>query len=127
MISASESALALEKISAGKFGFTHSYIFKTGSTEIERFPNGRLSFEIHKPSLTDAFAIAFVNADAKRSIEIRNVISQPVTLYSDYWPDAPYAVRVEVSSCGDAVTRIVTLDDKENVVAVDCMPRSGKK
>lgn len=125
-LTAAESSLQVSKLPAGTFGFVHPMFFQYNDAGINRVPIGRLSFEVHKLSSTEIYAVSFVNADAKRKLELSGTVQEPTTLYSDRWPDAPYAVRVLASSCGTSEPRIVTLDDGTNVVAVECTPKFSK-
>lgn len=119
--SAAESGLNIDLIPPGSFGFAHPSLFRYGDFKVDRFPTGRLYFEIHKLAPKQVYAIAFVNADTQRQINLDSKLKAPVTLYSDMWPDAPYAVRVDTASCrGDM--RIVSLDDGGSLIAVDCAP-----
>ena len=120
-ISAAESGLKIDLIPPGSFGFSHSSLFRFADFEVDRIPNGRLSFEIHRLTPKEVYAVVFVNADTQRQIQLDTQLKTPATLYSDMWLDAPYAVRVDIASCRGA-SRIVQLDDGSNVIAVDCAP-----
>lgn len=125
VLSAAESALPVQKIPPRTFGFAHSLLFRNSNFEVDRVPNGRLSFEVHKVETDETYVIAFVNADSRRMIELNNQHVGSATLYSDFWADAPYAVRIALGACkGDY--RIVTLDDGSKLVAVDCNPMESK-
>jgi len=90
--------------------------------KVDRFPIGRMYFEIHKLAPKQVYAVAFVNADTQRQIQLDNQLKVPATLYSDMWPDAPYAVRVDIVSCRGDNPRTVQLDDGDILAAVDCVP-----
>jgi len=93
--------------------------------EVDRFPNGRLSFEIHKIAAEEVYAVVFVNADTQRKLQLDSRLKEPATVYSDIWKDAPYAVRIIVSSC-EGESRAVMLDDEKMIKAVDCRPATRK-
>ena len=120
-ISAAESGLKIDLIPPGSFGFSYPSLFQFADFEVDRIPNGRLSFEIHKLTPKEVYAVVFVNADTQRQIQLDTQLKTPATLYSDMWLDAPYAVRVDIASCRGA-HRIVQLNDGSNVIAVDCAP-----
>jgi hypothetical protein len=120
-MSAAESGLKIDLIPPGSFGFAHPSLFRHTDFEVERFPTGRLYFEIQKFAQKQVFAIVFVNADTRRQITLENKVTRSATLYSDMWQEAPYAVRVDTASCRGG-NRIVSLDDGSSVTAVDCDP-----
>lgn len=125
-VSAAESGLKIQGLAVGTFGFSHSLLFRYEDFDVQRAPNGRLSFEVHNVRPNEVYAVAFVNADAQRKLLLHDgELSEPVTLYSDMWQDARYGVRVKVSTCkGEG--RMITLDDGKTVTAVDCVPRKHK-
>lgn len=120
-ISAAESGLKINLIPPGSFGFSHASLFRYADFAVDRIPIGNLSFEIHKLTSNEVLAVAFVNADTQRQIQLNGKVESPATLYSDTWSDAPYAVRVNIASCRGA-NRNVPLDNGSYVIAVDCAP-----
>lgn len=125
-LSAAESGLKVQQLAAGTFGFSHDLLFRHSDFEVDRVPNGRLSFELHKIAVDEVYAVAFVNADTQRKVQTANWLTEPATIYSDMWKDAPYAVLIAVASCRGQ-SRTVTLDDGRNIMAVDCVPATRKR
>jgi hypothetical protein len=124
-LSAAESGLKVGNVPPGTFGFAHPTLFRYDKFEVDRVPNGRLSFEVHKVAADEIYAIVFVNADNQRKIQLESKVTEPMTIYSDMWNDARYPVRVNVASCvGES--RLVTLDDSKRIIAVDCLGTTSK-
>ena len=65
---AGESGLKIEQLPLGTFGFAHPLLFRQLNFAVDPVPNGRLSFEVHKVSAVEVYAIAFVNADTHRKL-----------------------------------------------------------
>lgn len=124
-LTAAESGLTVQQIPPGTFGFAPSFLFRYKEFEVDRVPIGRLSFELHKPATSAVYAVVFVNADTERRLQLDSSLKEPATIYSDLWKDAPYAVRINASSCRGQ-GRIITLDDGRNITAVDGVPTSHK-
>jgi hypothetical protein len=119
-----EDRISLEEAAPLVWGYVHSSVFDWGSsTEIKRYPNGRLSFEAHKVDDGAVYIIGFVNADAYRRIALDDRVHQGTTLYSDHWIEASHAVRVLLDSAiGEG--RVISLDDGGQIVAIDLRPRT---
>jgi hypothetical protein len=127
LIFATESNLPASRTPNGVYGFAHSYVLKSGDSEIMRTPEfGRLSFEVHKANDGVLYALAFVNGDQQRNFAQSSKVITRVTLYSDYWNEAQHAVLVETASC-HGNSRIITLDDGKEINAVDCEPTANIK
>lgn len=122
-LSAAESNLEIQHIPPGTFGFSLPWLSGGYDSQfkVDRVPAGRYSFEVHKVAADKIYAIAFVNADNQRKLQLEARVTQPITIYSEMWNDAPYPVPINVASCvGES--RAVTLDDGRALFAVDCAP-----